>query len=73
MNEEVTFPLFIVQDGHLWSAIDTLGRVRAQATSETLLSESLPLIIQAIQTAAAMRLQMTNTAQINRFDASWIA
>jgi hypothetical protein len=73
MNEVAIFPLFIVQEGHLWSAIDTLGSVRAQATSKALLIDSLPLIIHAIQTAAAMRLQMRNTAQIIRFDASWIA
>jgi hypothetical protein len=72
MNGETLLLLRIVPDGNLWSAIDALCEVRAQASSEELLLDSLPLIVHAIQTAAAIRMQMERTGMIYRFDADWI-
>ena len=65
-------PLKIVRDGQLWSAVDDLHEVRAQASSKELLQDSLPEIVNAIRTAAEMRVQMTQTGHIYRHDASWI-
>ena len=69
---ETVLPLRIVPDGALWSAVDPFCNVRAQASSRELLIDTLPDIVDAIQTAAAMRVQMTNTGQIHHSDASWI-
>ena len=67
-----SLPLKIVQDGALWSAVDALCTVRAQASSREILEDSLPLIVDAIQTASALRQTLTDAGMIHRGDASWI-
>jgi hypothetical protein len=73
MPENSYLRLHIVQDGDLWNAVDDLCEVRAQCSSREMLEDDLPLIVDAIQTAAAMRQQMRNTGQVYRYDAAWIA
>jgi hypothetical protein len=72
MPENSYLTLHIVQDGHLWNAVDVLGEVRAQCSSKEMLEDDLPLIVDAIQTAAAMRQQLRNTGQVFHGDACWI-
>ncbi|HLK57427.1 MAG TPA: hypothetical protein VKU00_12730 [Chthonomonadaceae bacterium] len=73
MNDKPLLPLKIIPDGDLWLAVDALCTVRAESSSRELLEDSLPLIVDAIQTAAAMRVQMARTGMIYRYDADWIA
>jgi hypothetical protein len=73
MIEQPYLRLHIVQDGNLWNAVDDLCEVRAQCSNRDMLEEMLPDLVDAIQTAAAMRRQLANTGQIYRGDAAWIA
>jgi len=73
MNDKPLLPLRIVPDGDLWLAVDDLCNVRAECSSRELLEDSLPLIVDAIQTAAVFRQQLANVGMIYRYDADWIA
>jgi len=72
MNDKPLLPLRIIQDGDLWLAVDAFCTVRAECSSRELLEDSLPLIVDAIQTAAAFRQALANVGQIYRYDADWI-